>query len=100
LGYNSLTCSGNWDCIQKSSLAFLDSTKNSKQLAFKTAVVGFGSSFNSIPSYDKNKTFAENIKPFVDSSGNKSNLSKQQEAAYWGLLVKVGGIQEITLKML
>ena len=91
LGYNSLTCSGNWDCIQKSSLAFLDSTKNSKQLAFKTAVVGFGSSFNSIPSYDKNKTFAENIKPFVDSSGNKkSNLSKQQEAAYWGIIGEGG----------
>ncbi|MFW2000654.1 hypothetical protein ACG92W_17320, partial [Acinetobacter ursingii] len=70
---------------------FLDSTKNSKQLAFKTAVVGFGSSFNSIPSYDKNKTFAENIKPFVDSSGNKkSNLSKQQEAAYWGIIGEGG----------
>ena len=91
LGYNSLTCRGNWDCIQKSSLAFLDSTKNSKQLAFKTAVVGFGKSFNSIPSYDKNKTLAENLKPFVDSNGNKkSNLSDQQEAAYWGIIGEGG----------
>ena len=91
LGVSSLTCSGNWDCIQKSALSFLDPSKNSKQLKFKTAVVGFGSAFNNIPSYDASKTQAENLAPFVNSNGTKkSNLSNVQEAAYWGIIGEGG----------
>lgn len=75
-----------WDCIGKLNLALLDPTKNAKQLKFKTAVVGFGNSFNNIPKYDVNKSQAENLAPFLNLNGTKkSNLTNVQEAAYWGI---------------
>ncbi|MDM1246063.1 pilus assembly protein PilY [Acinetobacter sp. R933-2] len=88
------TCSGSspgWDCIGKLNAALLDPTKNIKKLQFKTAVVGFGNSFNNIPKYDSAKSQAENLVPFVDSKGNKkSNLTNVQEAAYWGIMGEGG----------
>ncbi|WP_180126907.1 MULTISPECIES: PilC/PilY family type IV pilus protein [unclassified Acinetobacter] len=88
------SCTGTspgWDCIGKLNSALLDPTKNAKQLKFKTAVVGFGNSFNNIPKYDVNKSQAENLAPFVNTDGTKkTNLTNVQEAAYWGIMGEGG----------
>ncbi|MFV5404442.1 pilus assembly protein PilY [Acinetobacter sp. 228] len=88
---NCTGTSPGWDCIGKLNSALLDPTKNAKGLKFKTAVVGFGNSFNSIPKYDPTKSQAENLAPFLDQYGNKkTNLTNVQEAAYWGIIGEGG----------
>lgn len=88
---NCTGTSPGWDCIGKLNSALLDPTKNAKGLKFKTAVVGFGNSFNNIPKYDATKSQAENLAPFLDSNGNKkANLTNVQEAAYWGIVGEGG----------
>lgn len=88
---NCTGTSPGWDCIGKLNSALLDPTKNAKGLKFKTAVVGFGNSFNSIPKYDPTKSQAENLAPFLDKNGNKkTNLTNVQEAAYWGIIGEGG----------
>lgn len=90
-GTNSISCSGNWACIQETAQALLDPKRSSKQLKFKTAVVGFGSSFNNVASYDPTKNQAENLAPFLNNNGSKkTNLSNVQEAAYWGIVGEGG----------
>ena len=90
-GTNRISCSGNWSCIQETAKALLDTTKSSKQLKFKTAVVGFGSSFNNVTSYDPTKTQAQNLAPFLKANGSKkTNLTNVQEAAYWGIVGEGG----------
>lgn len=88
----SFTCdNSSFDCLDKLSLAILDPTKNPMGLKFKTAVVGFGSSFNNVASYDSTKTQAENLATFVDRNGNKlSTLTNVQKAAYWGIIGEGG----------
>ncbi|WP_180013463.1 PilC/PilY family type IV pilus protein [Acinetobacter sp. YH16031] len=81
---NCTGTSPGWDCIKKLSAALLDPEKNAKGLKFKTAVVGFGSAFNNIPSYDKTKTQAQNLA----SLGNVNTNVKH--AAEWGILGEGG----------
>ena len=79
------TCdNSSYDCLNKLALNLLDPTKNPASLKFKTAVVGFGSSFNDVSSYDKTKTQAENIAALgrIDSNVKK--------AAYWGIIGEGG----------
>lgn len=80
-----------WDCTHKFASALLDPNLNPKNLKFKTAVVGFGNSFNGIASYDSTKTQAQNLAPFLDSNGRKkTNLTDQENAAYWGIIGEGG----------
>lgn len=85
-------CSGDsYDCVHKLTKTLLDPTKNSKNILFKTAVVGFGGEFASLPSYDANKSYDENIAPFIDKNGNmKQDLSYVEKAAYWGIVGQGG----------
>src|SRR5690606_28345301 len=90
-GMNRVSCNGNWSCIQETAKALLDPVRSSKQLKFKTAVVGFGSSFNNVASYDPTKTQAQNLATFVSANGTKkTNLTNVQEAAYWGIIGEGG----------
>lgn len=90
---------GGWNCMHNFVGNLLNPTKNPAGLTFKTAVVGFGSSFNGVASYDSNKTYEENIAPFVEKNSDGSlkkdangeyiklsNLNDVQNAAYWGVI--------------
>ena len=84
---NTFSCTNSetgWDCIHKFSQVLLDSEKNPAGLVFKTAVVGFGSEFNNVPSYDKTKTQQENIDALGVINTNVKN------AAYWGIIGEGG----------
>lgn len=78
-----------WDCMHKFVANLLDSTKNPLGLKIKTAVVGFGSDFNEVTSFDKGKTQAENIAALgtINWSEGKDNIKK---AAYWGIIGEGG----------
>lgn len=76
-----------WDCIYKYSQALLDPSKNPAGRMFKTAVVGFGSDFSEMPSYDKTKTEAENIRS-IDGATTAEGFVKN--AAKWGVYGKGG----------
>ena len=81
-GTNDATNS--YDCLNKLALTLLDPNKNPSGLKFKTAVVGFGSSFNNVASYDKTKTQQQNI----DALGTINTNVKR--AALWGILGEGG----------
>ncbi|MCU4640166.1 PilC/PilY family type IV pilus protein [Acinetobacter courvalinii] len=81
-GTNDATNS--YDCLNKLALTLLDPSKNPSGLKFKTAVVGFGSSFNNVASYDKTKTQQQNI----DALGTINTNVKR--AAYWGIIGEGG----------
>lgn len=73
-----------WGCINNLAGALLDPNKNPKGVKIKTAVVGFGNSFNNIESYDPTKSKAENIEALgnIDEAVNKDVTKK---AAAWGI---------------
>lgn len=103
---STLSCTNSskgWDCVHNFTKNLLDSTKNPLGLKIKTAVVGFGSDFNSIESFNKALSQEENLEPFLqldsngnikrDSNGNvliRTNLSDQEAAAYWGVIGEGG----------
>lgn len=98
---SSFSCStsdssaGTWDCVRNLAKNYLLSGNNPKGVAIKTAVVGFGNNFNSVPSYDKTKSIAANV-----ASINASSASfNQKNAALWGLKAVVGGILVVGQKM-
>lgn len=78
-----------WDCTHKFAGNLIDAAKNPLNLKIKTAVVGFGNSFNSVTSFDKAKTQAQNIAALgtIDWSEGKDNV---QKAAYWGIIGEGG----------
>ena len=84
---SSFSCStndnaaGTWDCVRKLAKNYLLNGNNPKGVAIKTAVVGFGNEFNSVPSYDKNKSIADNVASINASSAS----SNQKNAALWGV---------------
>lgn len=83
----NFTCDNNgdgWDCTRKLNAALIDPKQNPKNLKFKTAVVGFGNSFNNVTSYDRSKTQKENL----DALGNINSDVKR--AAEWGILGEGG----------
>lgn len=91
LGASGSVCSidsnstqGVWNCIYTLAAALLDPSKNPKGVKIKTAVVGFGNSFNNIKSYDPTKSKAENIEALgnIDEAVNKDVTKK---AAAWGI---------------
>lgn len=82
----SFSCddSGSWDCLNKLALTLLNPDSNPANLKFKTAVVGFGKSFNDVPSYSKNLTQEENI---ANLGTINTNVKR---AAYWGIIGEGG----------
>lgn len=77
----AFSCNGSsWDCIFKMSQTLIDKDANPKGLIFKTAVVGFGSDFSGLSSYNPSKTQAENIAAL----GSLNTDAKR--AAYWGII--------------
>ena len=94
LGNNGFSCTNSadgWDCTHRLTTQILDPNGNLKNLKFKTAVVGFGNDFNNVTSYDRNKTKAENLAPYLDRWGNKrTDLNDVQNAAYWGIIGEGG----------
>lgn len=85
-GSNAFSCtdsSSGWDCVEKFNTRLLNQTTNAspRDLTLKTAVVGFGSAYNSIPSYNKNLTEAENI-ALLGTVGDGDN---EKRAARWGI---------------
>ena len=87
---SSFSCGGNsdstWPCSQALAEELLDPTKNPTGLKVKTAMVGFGSSFNSVASYDPNKTQAQNLAAVEASTAN----ANQKNAAKLGVLGEGG----------
>lgn len=84
LSNNSFSCSESgtgWDCINKFSQIIKNSALNSSRPILKTAVVGFGSDFNSIPSFSKELSQQENIQNIVSSSAD----GDIKNAARWGV---------------
>lgn len=87
LGVNgsAFTCDNtSFDCLHKMSLNLLDPTKNPLNIKFKTAVVGFGKSFNNVDKYDSSKTQAQNI------SALGTINTDVKRAALWGILGEGG----------
>lgn len=87
----SFSCSGtgysdDWSCAYKfnDNLLLNNSKTNPLGLKIKTAIVGFGSSFNSITSFDKSKTQQQNL----DALGSIN--SDQKRAARWGIIGEGG----------
>lgn len=76
--------SAGWDCTHKFVQTLLDQSKNPAALKIKTAVVGFGSDFNDLSSFDRAKTQAENIAALGTIDSNVKN------AAYWGIIGEGG----------
>lgn len=70
-----------WECVRNLAKNYLLNENNPKGVAIKTAVVGFGNNFNSVPSYDKNKSIADNVASINASSAS----SNQKNAALWGV---------------
>lgn len=103
---STLSCTNSdsgWNCMHEFVRNLLDSTKNPLGLKVKTAVVGFGSEFNNVASFNKAISQEENLKPFLeldsnnniikDSAGRvfkRTNLTNQEEAAYWGIIGEGG----------
>lgn len=83
-GFSCTSSSDGWACTNKMNEALINPNLNGKGLKFKTAVVGFGNSFNSIASYDKNKTQAENIAALGTIN------THEKFAARWGILGEGG----------
>lgn len=83
-GQNFTCDNSSYDCLNKLALALLDPAKNPANLKFKTAVVGFGSSFNNVASYSKNLTQEQNIANLGDITTNV------KRAAYWGIIGEGG----------
>lgn len=77
---NGFTCTDGddgWDCTLKLADTILDPLKNPAQISIKTAVVGFGSDFNSIPSSVTTETA---VAALPDSISSDVKL-----AARWGI---------------
>lgn len=82
---STFSCDGSsWDCSHKMATTLLNTTLNPSGLKIRTAVVGFGSEFVSVESFDPNKTKAQNIAALgaIDTDPKK--------AAYWGIIGEGG----------
>jgi len=82
---STFSCDGSsWDCNHKMAKVLLDTALNPSGLKIKTAVVGFGSEFVSVDSFDPNKTQDQNIAALgtIDTDPKK--------AAYWGIIGEGG----------
>lgn len=78
---NGGTASAAWSCIGNYSQSLLGGTTNPTGLKIKTAVVGFGAEFASIPSFNSTFTQAQNIANITSTSVDQDH----QNVAEWGV---------------
>lgn len=83
-GVNFTCDNSSYNCLNQMSQSLLDPALNPAGLKFKTAVVGFGSSFNKVASYDSTKTQEQNIAALGTINTNV------KRAAYWGIIGQGG----------
>ena len=86
---SSFSCAAStegWACMHEFVKNLLDASKNPLGLKVKTAIVGFGHDFNSVPSYSKNLSEAENIALINRSNANQN----QKNAAILGVVGQGG----------
>ena len=76
---------GAWSCIGNFSQRLLDPTKNPAKIKIRTAVVGFGSIFNGLPSYNKALTQEQNLQNINNAVINSTIASDIKNAARWGI---------------
>lgn len=76
---------GAWSCIGNLSQRLLNKDQNPANIQIKTAVVGFGSTFNGLPSYDRNLTQEQNLKNINTASINSTIANDIRNAARWGI---------------
>ena len=84
---STLSCTDSdsgWDCMHKFALNLLNASNNPAGLKVRTAVVGFGSAFNNLASFDRTKTQAQNIAALGARDSDVKN------AAYWGIIGEGG----------
>lgn len=82
----SFSCSASttgWSCMHEFVKNLLDSNKNPLGLKVKTAVVGFGSDFNSVPSYSRSLSETENI-ALIDNSKANTDQKNAAKLGVWG----------------
>ena len=82
--------SGAWSCIGKFNERLLDPEQNPAKIKIKTAVVGFGSIFNGLPSYDKALTQEQNLNNINNAWINSTIANDIRNAARWGILGEGG----------
>lgn len=79
-----------WNCMHEAARALLDPAQNPAGLKFKTAVVGFGTSFNSVPSYNPSLTKQQNLDAVNSATHTDRNFGDVQNAARWGIIGEGG----------
>ncbi|MDY6509778.1 PilC/PilY family type IV pilus protein [Acinetobacter faecalis] len=89
-GANFSCNNSSWDCTHKLAASILNEAGNPKNLKFKTAVVGFGGSFNSIPSFDRKLTQQQNLDNITNTNLSGNNAEDIKNAARWGVLAEGG----------
>lgn len=75
---------GAWHCIGKFSQSLLNEN-NKSGVVIKTAVVGFGSAFNGIKSYDKKLSQEDNLKNITNAKIDSNIAEDIRNAAKWGV---------------
>lgn len=91
LAGKSFSCSNSdsgWDCTNKFSQSLLNGSNNPTGLIIKTAVVGFGGSFNQLPSYNKKLSLQQNLDNVDNAtiSGVTPTVAGHiRNAAKWGI---------------
>lgn len=94
--------SNNWDCQHKGAISLVEKN-NPAALEIRTAVVGFGSVFENVSSYNKSLSQAGNIANLGGCSASANgcgNGNDAKNAALWGILGGGGGIRVIVHRML
>lgn len=76
--------------MHNAARALLDPTRNPSGLRVKTAVVGFGTSFNSVPSYNPSWTTQQNLDAINAATHTDANFGDVQNAARWGIVGEGG----------
>ena len=82
----SFSCTGSssgWACMHEFVKNLLDESKNPLGLKVKTAIVGFGNDFNSVPSYSPSLSETENINNINNSSAD-SDQKNAAKLGVWG----------------
>ena len=81
---------GAWSCIGNFNQKLLNPTQNPAGLKIKTAVIGFGSNFNSLPNYDRTLNQETNLRNINNASVNSTIANDIKNAARWGVLGEGG----------
>ena len=81
--FSCASSSSGWACMHEFVKNLLDESKNPLGLKVKTAIVGFGNDFNSVPSYSPSLSETENINNINNSSAD-SDQKNAAKLGVWG----------------